>query len=42
VITALVSDNKVGVQHTGEWLVVQLSAPETDRVAAAPVNPLRR
>jgi hypothetical protein len=42
VITALVSDNKVGVQHTGEWLVVQLSAPETGRVTAAPVNPLRR
>ena len=42
VMTALVSDNKVGVQHTGEWLVVQLSAQEERRVAAEPAVPLRR
>jgi len=42
VITALVSDNKVGVQHTGEWLVVQLNTKDDSRVAAAPVNTARR
>ncbi len=43
VITALVSDNKVGVQQAGDWVVVQLSSPEASRVvAAAPAAPTRR
>jgi hypothetical protein len=42
VITALVSDNKVAIQNTGDWLVVQLSAQDEGRIATAPTNSMRR
>jgi hypothetical protein len=42
VITALVSDNKVGVQNTGDWLLIQLNTRDESRVAAAPASGVRR
>jgi hypothetical protein len=42
VITALASENKVGIENTGEWLLVQLNNKGDSRVAAAPTDALRR